>query len=742
MYNDENIPESSMSGRNGMPDRPEVRLHSVPVPPGTGALPASLVRVIWRNRWIITVSIIVSLALAFVYITNATPIYRSISRIYVEQNGPKIINETVEGVMTQSQNYLFNQVALLTSTPILASALETPGLREMRTFARVDNPVAYLNKTLDVGVGRKDDIISVAFDSPYPAEAALIVNTIVESYISYYSSQKRSTSSDVLKILQTEKDKRSKELEEKLNAMMEFRKKNEALAFESSQGNIVMERLQKLSEALTQAQMETIESKYAYDTMEEIVNDSVKLQEFVASQEASGAFISTGNIKNELKSRLEELKFRLSDRLRNGLTTSHPSVSALQNDIQNIQKQLDDIDTLFAKSRLSVAQRQYMASKEKEEQISKHYEQQRQEALALNEQLAQYTILQSEWEQTKKYCDIIDDQIRALNVTEDVGPLNIIIVEVARAADKPSKPQKSRTMAFALIIGGILGSGLSIGRDMMDQKLHTAEEVSGMLGVPLLGVVPSMSRKEKASERGQKVYLDSRSFWAEAYRTIRTAIFFSAPKEKAKTILVTSPTPSDGKTTLASNLAIAMAQAGQKTLVLDADFRKPMQHNIFGIAHNDTGIINVLTGACALSKVIKPSGIKGLALLSRGPDVPNPSEVLNSAAFAKLIEYLSTKFDRIIIDSPPVSPVTDAQILAAICDMTILVLRAEKSTLKVSRHVRDVLFSVGARVLGVVVNDVPRKNNGYYIGYEHYYGRDDSGKAKISQKSFKKAVAL
>ncbi|MEJ2648491.1 MAG: Wzz/FepE/Etk N-terminal domain-containing protein [Sedimentisphaerales bacterium] len=96
MYNDENIPESSMSGRNGMPDRPEVRLHSVPVPPGTGALPASLVRVIWRNRWIITVSIIVSLALAFVYITNATPIYRSISRIYVEQNGPKIINETVD----------------------------------------------------------------------------------------------------------------------------------------------------------------------------------------------------------------------------------------------------------------------------------------------------------------------------------------------------------------------------------------------------------------------------------------------------------------------------------------------------------------------------------------------------------------------------------------------------------------------------------------------------------------------
>jgi tyrosine-protein kinase Etk/Wzc len=337
---------------------------------------------------------------------------------------------------------------------------------------------------------------------------------------------------------------------------------------------------------------------------------------------------------------------------------------------------------------------------------------------------------------------MIDDQIKTLNVTEDVGPLNIIILEVARTADKPSKPQKSRAMAFALIIGTLLGGGLSLSRDMMDQKLHSAEEISNALGLPLLGVVPSMSRKENVVERGQKVYLDPRSFWAEAYRTIRTAIFFSALKEKTKTILVTSPAPSDGKTTLASNLAITMAQAGQKTLILDADFRKPMLHNIFGINHSEKGIISFLTGEHSLSKVIKASGVKGLGFLSRGPDVPNPSEVLNSAAFAKLIEYLSEKFDRIIIDSPPVSPVTDAQILAAICDTTILVLRSEKSTIKVSRHVRDVLLSVGANVLGVVVNDVPRKNNGYYIGYQHYYGSDNAGKMKIAEKNLKKAVAL
>ncbi|MBA7506216.1 hypothetical protein ES706_04897 [subsurface metagenome] len=298
-------------------------------------------------------------------------------------------------------------------------------------------------------------------------------------------------------------------------------------------------------------------------------------------------------------------------------------------------------------------------------------------------------------------------------------------------------------MAIALVLGLMLGGGLALLRDWMDQRLRSAEEISAILGVPVLGVVPSMSRRQSMVARGQKVYLDSNSRAAEAYRTIRTAVFFGAPKDEAKTILVTSPAAVDGKTTLVSNLAIAMAQAGQKTLILDADFRKPMQHKIFEVDHQDKGLSSVLAGTTILEETIQPTKVKGLELLMCGPDVPNPSEILNSESFAKLLEFFSNKYDRIVIDSPPVMPVTDAQILGAICDITLLILRAEKSTRKISQQARDGLLSVGAHILGAVVNDVPRKSRyGYYSGYGYYgyYGYGHRKKKKAGDR--KPAVVM
>jgi len=692
-----------------------------------GIMSENLIQIVWRNRWIILLTTIGALAIAFIYVLKATPIYTSTSRIYVEQSGPKILTE-VEGVMTQSKNYLYTQAELLRSTPILSAALEKPGVKQMRIFHNVDNFIAYLKKkALDISVGKKDDIISISSDSPDPAEAAHLINAVVDSYITYHATRKRSTSAEILKILRSEKDKRNKELAEKLQTMMDFKKQHEALAFESRQGNLVIERLERLSTVLTEAQLTTIEAESNYNTIKDMIDDPVRLKQYVESQRVATAYLSTENQKAQLQSKLEQLEISLANRSRE-VAPGHPAIVAYKNDIERIKRQIANLDVQFAQAQLAVAQQQYLAAKDKEKQIAEYYDDQRRQTLALNEQIAQYTILQSDWEQTKKLCDILDERIKELNVTEDVGALNISILEAAHPATTPSAPQKTKYMALALIVGLMLGGGLALLRDWMDQKLHSAEEISTVLGVPVLGVVPSMSRREDVAERGRKVYLDSKSSWAEAYRTIRTAVFFGAPKCEAKTILVTSPAPSDGKTTLASNLAIAMAQAGQKTLILDADFRKPMQHNVFRINHEEMGLSSVLAGAIKLHEAIQFTGIKGLDILTRGPDVPNPSEILNSSGFAKLLKILSNEYDRIIIDSPPVIPVTDAQIIAAICDITLMVLRAEKSTRKISRQARDGLLSVGAHMLGVVVNDVPRKGRygyyGNYGNYDSYYGED------------------
>jgi polysaccharide biosynthesis transport protein len=704
------------------------------VPPAFDIMSESLIQIIWRSRWIMLSCIVAALVLAFIYVIKATPIYTSTSRIYVQQSGPKIISENEVGVMTQSNNYLYTQAELLKSTPILAATLEDTDIAGAQTFDRIDNKLVFLKKTLDIAVGKKDDIISVSFKSAYPGEAAQIVNKIVESYVTYQATQKRSTSAEVLKILQTEKEKRSKELTEKLTAMMDFKTANEALAFETPQGNLVIERLSRLSTVLTESQLATIEKKSAYDTVREMIKDPVTLNSYIQAQRNSGLYTPTTR-EDQLKTKLNDLELQVKT-MQLQVKSGHPLITGLQTEIELTKSQITDLENKFVQAQLAVAEQEYKNSQEREQQISQNYETQRQEVLALNQQFAKYTILQSNWEQTKKLSDILDDRIKELNVTEDVGALNISILETARVESKPSEPQKARIMAIALVMGMMLGGGLALLRGWMDQKMHSAEEISTLLNLPVLGNIPSMSKRQSISERGQKVYKDSNSPVAEAYRTIRTAVFFGAPQGKTKTILITSPSGGDGKTTMTSNLGIAMAQSGQKTLIIDADFRKPMQHNIFQVNHDDIGLSSILAGIVSTEKAIKRTEIENLELLTCGPQVPNPSEMLNSETFSKLLGYLSEIYDRIIIDSPPVMPVTDAQIIAAISDITLLVLRAEKSTKKVSQQARDGLLSVGAHLLGAVVNDVSKGHRyGYYSDYGHYYGHYgyDSDKKKKTE---------
>lgn len=682
----------------------------------------SVIQIIWRSRWILLLTTLFALALAYIYISNIPALYTSTARIYVEQSGPKIITEIQEGVMTQSKNYLYTQAALLKSTPILAAAVDTPGISQMKTFEGVANPISLIKGNLVTEVGTKDEIINVSFSSPYPVEAAQIVNTIVESYINFQANRKRNTSGEILKILQTEKEKSNKKLTEKLKAMMDFKTDNPELVFEGTQGNIVIERLQSLTTVLTEAQLNTIESKSVYDSIKETINDPNKLKVFIESQQASGIFSSKYTEKEELKFQLNQLEKRLIDRLRY-VKSNHPAVIAIENEISHIKKQIAEmvLDTELANEQLAIAEKQYLEAQNRENQIAKYYQDQRELALALNEDLAEYTILQSEWEQTKKLCDILDERIRELDFTEDVGILNISILEIAHPATAPSKLEKARIMSISIVIGLLLGGVIALLRDWMDQRIRSIEEITGILDMQVLGVVPSMSRRLNIINRGQITNLESDSYAAEAYRSIRTGVFFGTTNERAKTILITSPEEMEGRTILASNLAIAMAQAGQHTLLLDADFRNPMQHLIFKV-EGEYGLVSLLSGTSKLENSIHTTEIDGLDLLPCRTQLVNPLEILSSSGFAKLLSILSDKYDRVIIDSPPIVPVTDAKILAAICDITLLVLRAKKSTRKMCLRARDELLSVKACVLGAVVNDVPKK------GHRRYYGNYEYGR--------------
>ena len=680
----------------------------------------ALLQVLWRRRWIVAISVVLSISGAFWHLSRVTPLYTSTSQVYVEKSGPKIITDST-GVMTQSYNYLHTQKERLRSTPILASALEQPGMRELRTLRAFTNPLGFLKSALETEVGKKDEIIRISLELADADEAATIVNAVVDAYITFHSTQKRHTAAEVLRTLQSMKSKRDVELASKLKAMLDYKQSNVGLAYETKDGNVITERLARFSDALTGAQLATIDAESGYEASKAMLSDPSKMQQLMAASRARGGGAAGQGEVARLQAEIGRLELQLLE-MRRSLTDTHPAFKVTQDKIEELEKRLPKLVREAAETEVALAAQRLAAAQQKEAKIRAFFEEQREEAQGLNVQLAEFMRLRSDWEQTKKLCDILDERIKEINVTEDTGALNITILEVASPGTSPTSPNRTRTMAMALVLGAMLGVGLALGRDWLDQRFRSADEISATLGAPILGIVPAMNPRQSLALRGRKVIIDSTSHAAEAYRTIRTAIYFGVPNGDARTLLVTSPAPGDGKTTLVSNLGLSMAQAGQRTLIIDADFRKPMQHNIFEV-ERDRGLSDVLAGGMPFDSVVHHTDTEGLDLLPCGPTPPNPSEIINSRAFADLLKGVSETYDRVLVDSPPVMPVTDARILGAMCDVTILVVHAGKSHRKVAQRARDGLLSVGSRLLGVVVNAVPRSEDRYYhySSYGYYY---------------------
>jgi capsular exopolysaccharide synthesis family protein len=245
---------------------------------------------------------------------------------------------------------------------------------------------------------------------------------------------------------------------------------------------------------------------------------------------------------------------------------------------------------------------------------------------------------------------------------------------------------------------------VGVGATFVDGRLRSMSEARQATGLSVLAVVPHMPSTLTPATRGRKFQLDPTSDVADAYRAIRSAIYLRA---RGKTILVTSPSRGEGKSTVASNLAIALAEGGQKVLLIDADMREPVQHRTFATSA-DTGISSIVAGRAALQRAAQSTPTKGLELLPCGPVPFNAAETINNQAFADMLAEINARYDYVVLDSPPANAVTDARILAAMCDVTLLVVRRSRTSRRAAIDARDGLLGFGANLLGLIVNDGPR----------------------------------
>jgi capsular exopolysaccharide synthesis family protein len=460
------------------------------------------------------------------------------------------------------------------------------------------------------------------------------------------------------------------------------------------------------------------------------------------------------NRQKELETDLDRAqKAEAEFRLKNGglfLQTTTTSNVVLEKLVQ-LNKALTDAENAFSQKQIEYATRNDKARAFQEmmqaegvvRQLRIKYEAQVKQAQELNEKSIQNEMLKRESARIETVLNEVKSRLAGLRSSEGSKSWTVRVLEPAIPLLKPTKPEKLKVFALAIVAGFMLGFGGAWVREKTDHRLSSADEIAQILGLPVLSIIPSMPGRSGAVTRGQKVHLESMSDVAEAFRTLRTVVYFSVPEGKSKTILLTSPFQGEGKSTTASGLAIAMAKAGRRTLIIDGDLRKPTLHRIFELS-DQVGLSSVMAGKETLEKAVQRTAVEGLDVLPCGPIPANPSEILNSRAFAELLQKLSARYDHIVLDSPPVLPVTDARILGATCDVTLLVLRANRSTRRMSEYAAEAMLGVGARVLGVVVNDVPRsKRSGYHGGYgygNYGYGKRSYEMAQHQQKQLPQAA--
>ena len=664
-----------------------------------------VLRVLWRQRWTILATFALVTLGGFVYTQLATPIYTAQARLRVQFYGSSFGPASPAGDAIGTS--LRQECELLQSPEVLLIAQDT--LVASPAVTDQPNPVDYITRNLRVSVGR-GDLIDLEFDAPSRDDAKDVLDAIIRAYRTVHGNMTQKMSEalrtqytaqkvrpqealDKAQAAASQLQRQIKDLRESADAEITKLKTRDGLdALQTGPVTTIQKQLEALRTATARVSQQVDVLTREYEVQRGRYATTPERQKALTEQER----LFPPTISEEDHRTRGEALARLEadmERIRTVLRPAHP-------DYQAVANQLDR------------AREQYVLSTLRRLQTAQGDEKTLSTALMVLEQKAQ-DVREAEEKLDREQRIVtansatlarIDERLSDLGEGAVIDPLRIQEQGEIVASATPTRPDKLRVMLAALIAGGVLGLVAGGVREWVSPRLHSVEDIKLSLGLPVMGIVPRMANGQSDKVRAQKVRFDRGSAVAEAYRTVRTAVQFRTSDRPAKTIVITSAGPADGKSTLVGNLAIAMAQAGKRVVLIDADFRRPVQHFFFDV-DNSMGLSSVLQGE-PLESAVAGTAVEGLYVLPCGPVPNNPSEMLNSERLLEVLDQLGKKYDQVIIDTAPVGMVADARILAASSDGTLLVVRAGTTPRKLAESACDALMSVGARMLGVVVNDV------------------------------------
>jgi succinoglycan biosynthesis transport protein ExoP len=702
-------------------------------------------QILYRRRYIAVSAFLIVFFGVTLYTVTATRIYQASSRILIERDTPNVVSfQEVLDQGAQTDDYYETQYAILSGrglarrtiealdlwthpllnqqpgfsvrglimTPFNAMQrwfepprpIEAPGAEETAAQSRViDRFLANLN----VEAVRYSRLVDITYRSPDPVMAARIANALGEAYIKQSVDFTSTTTKEASDFLTQQLAEQRLKLEASEQALQAYRERTDSVSLEDRQ-NVVVQRLADLNAAVTRANTARIQKESAYNQVKAALDNPAAID--TVPLILSNPFVQQQ--KTELAT-LQRQRAQLSEKL----GPNHPDMIKVGVAIQNAEARIKAEVTQIVSSMRS----DYEAAMAEERSLTATLNRQKGEAQVLNRTGIEYGALQRDAEANRQMFESLLKRTQETGISEELKSGNIRVVDPAETPRGPVSPNTFNNLLIALLGGLALAVGLAFAFEYGDDRIKNPDELKKNLGLPFLGMVPALFDKSITTPL---INGNAPNMFGESFRSIRTNVLFSSADEGSRLIVVTSSAPGEGKTAVSTNLSVALAQAGHRVLLVDADMRKPRVHEVFQQPLTP-GLSNLLVGDKPVSEAIRESSQQGLWLMAAGTYPPNPAELLGSKKFRDLTVFLQQYFDWVIIDTPPVMAVTDAAIAANLAHGVLFVVGAEMTSRRVAQRAVEQLEMSQAKFLGAVLNRVDLEHNAYY--YSRYYRPEYGG---------------
>ncbi len=736
-------------------------------PPGTPAIveepslsPAAVLRAA-RKNWVLMVLVLCAgVGVAYVYTAGQTRIYEAAGTVQFDPQplrplGARPENEQ-ESYWTNSE-YFATQRQILTSRRVAAGVVRKLGLHRDAAFlglppgakanATEEQAAEALRSRLSVHPVQESRLAEVTLTDRDEARAQRVLTAVLETYVEQNLSTTLASANTTAEWLDTQLGKLKTDLEGQEMDLHDFKIKNNLLSVSfDDQSNMLRAQIQQLNAALTnlKAKRETVAARLA--VLQQVnIDDPADIPDSELVSSALAPLKASYTTARSEFARLSSL----------GKGEAHPEVAAKRTEVEATRnallKELENIRRGVTMD-LDAAQRELNG-------VSGLYETAKKQALELNINELRYTRLRRSKDSTERVFGMVLERSADSGLSKVMPFNNVRVVDRPLRPNRPVHPKPLQNMVFGAVVGLLLGLFAAVGREALDRTARNAEQIEGELGIPCLGSLPDTAgrgaarglyapyygsdTKEDAAKRAKSkgsteaeppgrsellVHTHPKSTVAEAARAIRTNVLFLSPDRPFRTLLVTSAGPSEGKTTVATSLAIAMAQTGRKVCLVDCDLRRPRIRDIFQ-CDTTLGVTTSLLHPERLDEALFQTEVPTLSILPAGPTPPNAADLVQSDAFRQLLASLTQRFEHVVIDSPPICVVTDAAIASTRVDATFLVVRAQRSRRDMVRRALRALRDVGSNAPGFIMNASAESGSRYEYGYHQYSSADDAAQS-------------